>query len=123
MPFTIASAPRSFCTLEVNPGTDEFRSTGQPGFVTPVSTFNEKTKCFLVAPSIIASMKSDLEARSTAGVPLMPSGLMLPQGNPDVTAGPRLRCQMMLPLLASSAYTLLDSVTATTIGPFGPPSM
>src|SRR6266508_1477833 len=36
-------------------------------------------------------------------VPVMPSGLMLPHGSPDVTAGPRLRCQMMLPLLASSA--------------------
>src|ERR1043165_2570441 len=100
-----------------------FRSTGQPGFVAPVSTFNEKTKCFLVAPPIIASMKSDREARSIAGVPLIPSGLILPHGNPDVTAGPRLRCQMILPSLAFRAYTLLDSVAAMTIGPFGPPSM
>lgn len=70
-----------------------FRSTGQPRFVAPVSTFNEKTKCFLVAPSIIASMKSDREARSMACVPLMPSGLMLPHGNP----GRNRRAEVALP--------------------------
>ena len=65
-----------------------FTSTGQPGLVAPVSTFKEKMKCFLGAPSINASKKSDRDARSTTGVPMMPTGLMFPHGRPEVTGGP-----------------------------------
>lgn len=57
-------------------------STGQPALVAPLSTFNEKMKCFCVVPSgvITASKKSDRDARSTTGVPVIPRGLILLQG-------------------------------------------
>src|SRR5262249_46681651 len=45
IPFTRATAPRSSCTTELNVRplyvAVAFRSTGQPEFVVPVSTFNE----------------------------------------------------------------------------------
>ena len=79
-----------------------FRSTRQ--LVAPVSTFSEKIKCFLGLPPINASKKSDRDARSTTGVPMIPTGLMLPHGRPEGTAG---RCQCatkyMLPVSALSA--------------------
>ena len=53
-----------------------------------MSTFNEKIKCLIVTPAIIASKNKDRDARSTTGVPVMPSGLMLPQGRPEVTGAP-----------------------------------
>ena len=89
----------------------------------PVSTFSEKTKCFFVGPSIIALKNSDREARSTTGVPIMPNGLIGNPHRPDVTGGPTFVCQIMLPSVASSAYTLFDAVTAMIIGPCGPASI
>ena len=80
-----------------------FTFTGQPGLVAPVSTFNEKMKCLFVGPSIMASKNNDLEGRWTTGVPVMPSGLILPHGRPEVTGGPTLRCQITVPVTASSA--------------------
>ena len=70
-----------------------------------MSTFKEKIKCLIVEPAIIASKNNDRDARSTTGVPVMPSGLILPHGRPEVTGVPTLRCQMTLPVLALSAYT------------------
>ena len=47
-------------------------STGQPGLMSPVSTFRERMRCFLVVPPsgvIIALKKSARDARSTIGRP------------------------------------------------------
>ena len=52
-------------------------STGQPGLMSPVSTFRERMRCFLVVPPsgvIIALKKSARDARSTIGVPMIPMG-------------------------------------------------
>src|SRR5215470_17309937 len=101
----------------------EFRSTGQPAVVAPVSTFNEKMKCFVGEPLIKASKNNRREARSTTGVPVMPVGKKPPHGVFG-TGGPiSVRDQITVPVVALSAYTLFDSVTAITIGPFGPPSI
>src|SRR6266481_3371017 len=127
MPLTTPSAPRWFSIYELKTvllyAAVAPTSTGQPGLVAPVSTFKEKMKCFCVVPSgvMVASKKSDRDARSTTGVPVMPRGTILLPGDADGTGVPTLRCQIMLPLTALSAYTLFDSVTAMTIAPFGPP--
>src|SRR4029453_3419739 len=92
-------------------------STGQPERVAPVSTFKEKIKCLIVTPLIIASKNNDRNPRSTTGVPVMPSGLMLPQGRPEVTGAPTERCQITLPVLALSAYTRFVSVAPMIIAP------
>ena len=68
-------------------------STGQPGFMLPVSTSSDKMRCFLVVPPsgvIIASKKSAREARSMTGVPVIPMGSNLggQARSPDGTGGP-----------------------------------
>jgi hypothetical protein len=58
-------------------------------------------KCFFVTPSISASKNSERDTRSTTGVPIVPTGLMLPQGRPEVTAGPMsVRDQITVPVSA-----------------------
>jgi len=49
---------------------------------------DEKIKCLMVAPATIASKNTEQNVRSTTGVPVMPSGLMLPHGRPEVTGAP-----------------------------------
>src|SRR6188768_2423590 len=96
------SAARELCDRsESNPDTAALVVTGQPEFVAPVSTLREKNWC--PAPATSAFKKSEREARSTTGVAVMPSGLMLPHGRPDVTAVPRFRCHTIAPVVALRA--------------------
>src|ERR1043166_2184936 len=111
------SAARELCTDESNPDTAVFRVTGQRALIAPVSKFREKIWC--PTPLTSASRKRVCEARSATGVAVMPTGLMLPHGRPDVIGAPTFRCQITAPVVALSAYTLFDSVTAITIDPFG----
>src|SRR5438067_673732 len=100
---TMPRAARELCE-ESNPETVAFTSTGQPALVAPVSTLREKIMCLGVPLTTSASKKSAREVRSTAGVFVMPTGLMLPQGRLlDGTAVPTFRDQIMAPVVASSA--------------------
>jgi hypothetical protein len=83
---------------ELKPDIEAFTSTGHPGLVAPVSTFKEKIR--LLGPLITASKKSERDARSTTGVPVIPTGLILPRLDCGV---PTFRCQIMAPVAALSA--------------------
>src|SRR5437764_8602745 len=80
-------------------------------------------KCLMGEPAINALKKSDRDTKSTTGVPMVPAGLMFPEGRPEVTAGPMSgRCQITVPVVALGAEILFDAVTTIIIGPFWPPS-
>ena len=58
----------------------------------------------LKVPTVAGSpcrRKVSARQRSTTGVPVMPSGLMLPHGRPDVIGVPTFRWDLELPILTS----------------------
>ncbi len=80
-----ASAPRSSCTREIEcnsvvhgRGVHIHRPAGIRGTGVHVQRINEMLDG--MSQLINASKKSDREARSTTGVPVMPAGLMFPHG-------------------------------------------
>ena len=57
-------------------------------------------------------------AGSTTGVPVMPTGSTLPQGNDDpATGSPRCALHAMVPSVAFSEYTVSFSVATITRSP------
>jgi hypothetical protein len=82
-------------------------SMGQPTLTRPVSIASANIRCFLVVPPsgvVIPSTKSVGDAASMTGVPVMPSGSMLPHGMADKgTGAPRFLNQTFAPVAPLNA--------------------
>src|SRR5581483_9848209 len=58
---------------------------------------------------------------SSTGVPVIPSGLMFPQGNDEARTGcPTTRFHNSLPVIASKAWTASSSVATNNVAVFAP---
>jgi len=85
---------------------------------------SESVKMRWRAPEVIAATKTNLRPASMTGVPVMPSGSMLPQGSSNREAGAAsVRDQIREPVNGSSAITSLFWVAMSSRScPPSPPS-
>src|SRR5947208_7649987 len=123
MPAWRASAPRWFWTTELKPGKEESRSTG---VLEMVPSRSETANTRWCPPAVIASTNSSLRPGSMIGVPVIPSGSMLPQGQlrlrggrgqrarPAPRTGERIECDHLV-ALGGDDQEVLPAVTAVPV--------